>query len=53
MEKPCMIEQGVYKIPLILPALLESQRDKFEKTLAAAQKCLKDFAEKKWLGSIY
>ena len=45
-EKPYMIEQGVYKIPLVLPASLEPQRKKFDKTLAAAQKRLKNFAEK-------
>lgn len=44
MEKPKMIEEGVYKIPLVLPKSLESQRHELEQTLLAAQRRLQAFA---------
>ena len=44
MEKPKKIEEGVYKIPLVLPQSLESQRNELEQTLLAAQKRLRSFA---------
>ena len=44
MEKPQKIEEGVYKIPLVLPMSLESQRYELEQTLLAAQRRLRSFA---------
>lgn len=44
MEKPYMIEDGVYRIPLILPESLESKRNELEQTLLAAQRHLRTFA---------
>lgn len=44
MEKSKIIEQGVYKIPLVLPKSLESQRHELEQTLLAAQRRLRSFA---------
>ncbi|MBA7606494.1 hypothetical protein ES703_13643 [subsurface metagenome] len=44
MKKPKMIEEGVYKIPLVLPKSLEPQRDELEETLLLAQRRLRAFA---------
>lgn len=39
-----MIEEGVYKIPLLLPKSLEPQKDRLEETLLSAQRRLRSFA---------
>lgn len=44
MEKPKIIEEGVYKSPLVLPKSLGSQRHELEQTLLAAQRRLRSFA---------
>lgn len=44
MKKPKMIEEGVYKILLVLAKSLEPQRDELEETLLLAQRRLRAFA---------
>lgn len=44
MEKLKMIEEGVYRSPLVLPKSLEPQRNVLEKVLVAAQRRLRNFA---------
>ena len=48
MEESKMIEEGVYKIPLILSKLLEPQRGTLEQALIAAQRRLRAFALKRF-----
>ena len=44
MEKPCLVEEGVYKVPLILPESLEHERSGLEFFLLGAQKQIANFA---------
>lgn len=45
MEKPFMIEECVYKIPLILSNSLEPQRHELEQLIISAQRRIRDFAK--------
>jgi hypothetical protein len=45
MEKPCLVEDGVYKVPLILPESLEHERRELELLLLGAQRRIANFAE--------
>ncbi|MFX0092898.1 MAG: hypothetical protein ACFFBD_14160 [Candidatus Hodarchaeota archaeon] len=44
MELPQQLEEGVYKIPLILPKSLQSRSEEFQNVLIEAQKRVKKFA---------
>lgn len=45
MKKPLMIEECVYKIPLILSKSLETQRSELEQALISSQRRIRDFAK--------
>jgi hypothetical protein len=45
MPKPHIIENGVYRVPLILSSSLDSRRTQFEQTLSAAQRRIVRFAD--------
>jgi hypothetical protein len=46
MQKPRLVEEGVYSVPLILSSSLELRRGQLEDTLLAAQRRIVKFAEK-------
>lgn len=52
MEKPKMIEESVYKIPLVLPKSLEPQHHELEQKLLTAQRRLRSFATKYGWGDL-
>jgi hypothetical protein len=45
MEKPCLVEDGVYRVQLILPESLEHERRELELFLLGAQRRIANFAE--------
>jgi hypothetical protein len=45
MEKPCLVEDGVYRVPLILPESLEHERRELELFLLGAQRRIVKFAQ--------
>jgi len=47
-----MIEEGVYRIPLVLPKSLEPKRNGLEKELVAAQRRLRNFAVQNGWGNL-